>query len=152
MTPFQAFYLYFSLVVFAVAWLKGGHPERRGVAYLVIAFVISYLATPLQIGDLRAGEAVADIALTLAFIWMAFKGDRWWPFAASAFMVLSLLVHLSMLLAPELDPRADVSARYGLGVLVIAALLAGVVERWLSGEPPVSRYGVWRRGGMIDPS
>jgi len=147
MTPFQAFYLYFSLAVFAVAWLKGGHPERRGVAFLVVTFIVSYLATPLQVGELRAGEAVADMVLTLALGWMAFRGDRWWPFAATAFMVLSLMVHLSLLLVPELDPRADVSARFGLGVLVIAALLCGVGERWLAGEQPVSRSLVWRRRG-----
>jgi hypothetical protein len=146
MTPFQAFYLYFSLAVFALAWLKGGHAERRGVALLVVAFILSYLASPLRVGDLRVGEAVIDMALTLAFAWMAFRGDRWWPFAATAFMVLSMLVHLSMLLVPELDQRADLSARFGLGVLVIAALLAGVGERWLSGEQAVSRGGVWRRG------
>jgi peptidoglycan/LPS O-acetylase OafA/YrhL len=145
MTPFQAFYLYFSLAVFALAWLKGGHPERRGVALLVTAFILSYLASPLKIDDLRVGEAVIDLVLTLALAWMAFRGDRWWPFAATAFMVLSMLVHLSMLLVPELDQRADLSARFGLGVLVITALLAGVGERWLSGELPISRGGVWRR-------
>jgi len=152
MTPFQAFYLYFSLAVFAIAWLKGGHPERRGVALLVTAFGLSYLSSPLMIGDLRAGEAVIDLVLTLALAWMTFRGDRWWPFAATAFMVLSMLVHLSMLLVPELDQRADLSARFGLGVLVIAALLAGVGERWLSGEQPVSRSVVWRPRGRVRPS
>lgn len=145
MTPFQAFYLYFSLAVFAVAWLKGGHTERLGVAAVIIAFILSYLLTPLRIGDLRVGEAAVDIVLTLVFLWMALSRDRWWPIAATAFMVLSLMVHLAMILVPELDQRADVSARYGLGVLTIIALLAGVGERWLSGERPVSQTLSWRR-------
>lgn len=149
MTPFQAFYLYFSLVVFALAWLKGGHTERLGVAVIVIAYLVSYVASPFQVDDLRAGEAAADIVLTLVFLWMALRRERWWPIAATAFMVLSLLVHVSMILVPELDPRADVSARYGLGMLTVIALLAGVGERWLSGEQPVSGSLSWRRRAKV---
>jgi hypothetical protein len=60
-------------------------------------------------------------------------------------MVLALMVHLAMVLSPDLDGRADVSARAGLGLLLMISLLAGVAERWLAGETPVSRSLDWHR-------
>ncbi|MFN3669962.1 MAG: hypothetical protein ACK4VY_11675 [Brevundimonas sp.] len=144
MTPFQLFYLYFSLVVLALAWIKGGHTERLGVMVIILAY-LSTLATPWRIDDFRVGEAAADVIVTLIFAWMALSRERWWPFAATASMVLALMVHLAMVLVPDLDQRADVSARAGLGLLLILSLMAGVAERWLSGEAPVSRLHAWRR-------
>jgi hypothetical protein len=40
---------------------------------------------------------------------------------------------------------AAVSARVGLWMVVDTALLVGVLERWLSGEPAVSGGHGWRR-------
>lgn len=144
MTPFQASYLCFSLAVFALAWLKGGHTERLGVVVTIVAYLSAYAVSPLRAGELRLGEAATDVLATLAFAWMALSRDRWWPFAATAFMVLTLIVHVCVALISQLDGRADVSARYGLGVLVIVSLLGGVAERWLAGEQPVSRRRPWR--------
>lgn len=145
MTPFQVFYLYFSLAVLAVAWLKGGHTERLGVVVVILAYLSAYAVSPLRMGEFRIGEAASDVLVTLAFGWMALSRERWWPFAATAFMVLSLMVHLAVALTPHLDGRADVSARAGLGLLLVVSLLAGVAERWLSGEEPVSNAFAWRR-------
>lgn len=144
MTPFQLFYLYFSLVVLALAWIKGGHTERFGAMVIILAY-LSTLVTPWRIDDFRVGEAATDVVVTLIFAWMALSRERWWPFAATASMVLALMVHLAMVLVPDLDGRADVSARAGLGLLLILSLLAGVAERWLSGEAPVSQFHAWRR-------
>ncbi|MBU3973342.1 MAG: hypothetical protein KKE42_06030, partial [Alphaproteobacteria bacterium] len=74
---------------------------------------------------------------------MSLKGDRWWPFLAAASLFLTGLIHAAMILIPELDTRADLSARLGLTLLTVLALLAGVWERWLAGERPVSN--LWRR-------
>lgn len=144
MTPFQASYLCFSLAVFALAWLKGGHTERLGVVVTIVAYLSAYAVSPLRVGELRLGEAATDVLATLAFAWMALSRDRWWPFPATAFMVLTMIVHVCVALIPQLGGRADVSARYGLGVLVIVSLLGGVAERWLAGEQPVSRRRPWR--------
>lgn len=145
MTPFQVVYLYFSLMVLALAWIKGGHAERFGVMVIILAYVAALVATPWRIDDFRVGEAATDVVVTLIFAWMALSRERWWPFAATASMVLALMVHLAMVLVPHLDERADVSARAGLGFLLILSLMAGVAERWLSGEAPVSRIHARRR-------
>jgi len=54
-------------------------------------------------------------------------------------------VHVSMVLVPGLDHRADIAARLGLGVLTSLSLLLGVFERWLTGERPVSEGAIWLR-------
>lgn len=131
-------------MVFALAWLKGGHTERFGVMVLVVAYIVSF-APPVMIGQLHAVHAFEDALLMLVFGWLALKRDRWWPLIMTATMVLTVLVHLSMVLVPELDRRADIAARLGLGVLTTLSLLIGVVERWLAGERPVSEGAIWSR-------
>lgn len=131
-------------MVFALAWLKGGHTERFGVMVLVVAYIVSF-APPVMIGQLHAVHAFEDALLMFVFGWLALKRDRWWPLIMTATMVLTVLVHLSMVLVPELDRRADIAARLGLGVLTTLSLLIGVVERWLAGERPVSEGAIWSR-------
>lgn len=143
-TPFQIFYYVFGLLAFALAWLKGGHIERFGVTVLIIAWVVSF-TPPVMIGRLQADHAVEDALLMILFGWLALRSNRWWPFVMTVTMVLTVLVHLSMVLASGLDHRADISARLGLGVLTSLALLLGVFERWLAGEQPVSEKATWRR-------
>lgn len=134
----------FSVFVFAAAWFKGAHPERFGAMVLIVAYVVSALAPSVKVlGDLLIYDAAADLVLLVIFIWMALKGERWWPFAAAAAMFLTLMVHLAMVLVPELDTRADLSARMGLTLLLVTALLAGVGERWLAGEQAVCKPGEW---------
>jgi len=136
--------LVFSAGVFALAWLKGGHTERFGALLLLTAFLVAAFAPPLVVaGDLMLFDAIADGTLLVIFLWMSLKGDRWWPFLAAASLFLTGLIHAAMILIPELDTRADLSARLGLTLLTVLALLAGVWERWLAGERPVSN--LWRR-------
>ncbi|WP_372706780.1 hypothetical protein [Brevundimonas sp.] len=145
MAPFQAFYLYLSLLTFAVVWWRGGHPERAGVAIFVVAYSLSILVQDLTIGDLRWGEAVVDLATLGAFIWLAIRADRWWILVVCAFMFLVMVAHSVMIIVPQLDARGDVAARWVLGTAAILALLGGLLERWLAGETPVSGDKRWRR-------
>lgn len=146
MAPFQAFYLILSLVVFAAAWLRGGHTERAGVVTLVVGYIASFAVHDLLLfDDFRLAEFLIDLAVAVAFIWLAIRRDRWWTLAASAFCVLVIAAHMVMLFVPELDSRGDVAARWGLGVLVIFCLAAGVLERWMAGEPSVASQVVWGR-------
>lgn len=145
MTPFSIFLLVLSLFVFLAAWLKGGHAERTGTAICILAYLASYAGRPLTLGDLHVGDAVSDFIVTGAFIWLALRSNRWWPFAATASMILMLVVHASMVLVPELTVRGDMAARMGLSVVLVLSLLAGVGERWLAGERPVSESARWTR-------
>lgn len=148
MAPFQLFYLLLSLAVFAWAWLRGGHTERTGVAVYVMAFLISFLLQPVTLNQFRLGDALVDLALFGALIWLSLRRDRWWPLAAAAFAGLTLIAHAVMFMTPNLSEahiRMDVASRWGIGVLLVLCLAAGVVERWMAGEPPVSTSARWRR-------
>ncbi|WP_420479710.1 hypothetical protein [Brevundimonas sp. FT23028] len=148
MTPFQIFYLVLSLAVFATAWMRGGHTERTGVAIFVLAFLLSYLAQPLDLNGFRLGEAIVDLGFFAAIVWLALRRDRWWPLAAAACAGLTLIAHAMVFMTPDLQQthiRMDVASRWGIGVLMVLCLAAGVLERWMAGEPPVSSEARWRR-------
>ena len=148
MAPFQLFYLLLSLGVFAWAWMRGGHTERTGVAVFVFAFLASFMLQTFTLQGFRLGEAMVDLALFGALVWLALRRDRWWTLTAAAFCGLTLIAHALMFLTPHLEEahiRMDVASRWGIGVLMILCLGAGVIERWMAGERPVSAEARWRR-------
>jgi hypothetical protein len=144
-SSFLIAYYVLSWVAIIALWLKGGRPERLTAGVIVLAFPVSYFLHPLRMGPVMVGDAALDIAMTLFFAWLALTRERWWPLVMTGTMVLTLLVHASMLLFPHLDTYSDLSARIGLGILSSLILLAGVFERWLAGERPVSDLTTWRR-------
>ncbi|RYG17612.1 MAG: hypothetical protein EON96_06455 [Caulobacteraceae bacterium] len=146
MAPFQLFFLLVSLAVFATAWLRGGHTERAGVVILVAAYVAAVMAYPVTLNGFRLGEAVIDVLVLVAFVWLALRRDRWWTFGAAACAALTMVAHAMVLLTPDLQlhhVRADVAARWGIGLLMVVCLAAGVLERWMAGEIAVSQQARW---------
>ena len=89
--------------------------------------------------------AASAIVVMLVFIWLSFRSGRWWPLAATPALILCAMVFVLEWLNPDLSRYAAISARIGLWMVVYLALLAGVGERWLAGEKPVSGAAVWRR-------
>ena len=126
------------------AWLKGGHPERRGAVATLLVFAVSYLTHGQRVNGFYVGVAVLDLVMTAFFVWMALTCDRWWLLVMSGVMGLTLMVYVTALLVPSLGPYASISARVGLGLLTMLTLLAGAGERWLAGEAAVSGAARWR--------
>lgn len=89
-----------------------------------------------------------DLGFFAAIVWLALRRDRWWPLAAAACGGLTLIAHALVFMTPDLQQahiRMDVASRWGIGVLMVLCLAAGVVERWMAGEPPASSGARWRR-------
>jgi len=145
LTPFVLLYLVAGLAGLSLAWLKGGHPERLGAVLWLIGWLLALLVNDLRVGDLRWAVALVDLGAFAAFLWVALRFERWWPLGVSACMVLILVVHLSVILIPEMTPLGEASAQLGLGLVTVLILAAGALERWLAGEPPASAAAVWRR-------
>lgn len=145
MTPFVLLYLVTSIAALAIAWLKGGHPERLGALFWLAGWMLAAPLNDIRLGDLRWTVALLDLASFAAFLWLALRYQRWWPLAVSACFVLVLVVHLSALLVPEMTAHGEASAQLGLGMLAALMLAAGAFERWLSGEAPASGAAVWSR-------
>lgn len=142
MTPVQIGVLCVTIATILIAWIRGGHPERLGACAILI-WMMASIGAPASLHHVLVGAVpVFDVALETAllavFLKMALSGGRWWPFAASAVLTLSVLVYLALAFAPEMDRRAEISAHVGLVVALNLTLLAGVAERWLAGERPVS--------------
>lgn len=145
MTPFVLLYLVVSLAAMAIIWLKGGHPERLGVVFWLVCWMLQLPLNDVRVGDLRWGVAVLDVAAFAAFLWLALRYERWWPLGVSACLLLVLGIHLSTLLIPEVTPLGEASAQLGLGMLAVLIQAAGAFERWLAGETPASASAVWGR-------
>jgi hypothetical protein len=143
MTAFVLIYLVASLTALVVAWLKGGHPERMGVVFWLIGWMLALPLNDLRIGDLRWAVALLDIVTFGAFLWLALRHERWWPLGVSACMILTIVVHAAALFIPEMTALGESSAQLGLGMLSVLMLMAGAFERWLAGEPPASATAVW---------
>lgn len=156
MAPLQSFYLISILVVFAVAWFRGGHPERAGVVALLLTYVAGPFVFDLNFGRMRAGIALADVALLVALVWLSLRYDRWWLLFASAAQTLSVVSHAALLVNAEVTPRENMAAQWVFGLLALYALLAGVGERWLAGEavaaPPLRRWSGPARESLEKPT
>jgi len=106
---------------------------------LLVAFGVSVIIPePVRMGDVIVSEVVNDLALALFFGWLALRRQRWWPLFVASVMILTLLVHVVTFLVPTLGEYENVSARIGLGIALGVGLMAGVAERWLAGEQPIS--------------
>lgn len=141
MTHVQIAVLCFTVTVILIAWTRGGHPERLGACTILIWMTVSIGAPSslhqILIGRLPVLDILLEAALLSVFLGMALGGGRWWPFAASAVGMLSVLVYLALPFVPEFDRRAEISAHLGLMAALNLTLLGGVAERWLAGERPI---------------
>lgn len=143
MTPFVLLYLFTSLAALVIAWLKGGHPERMGVVFWLVGWMLALLVNDVRIGNLRWAVALLDLATFAAFLWLALRHARWWTLGVSACLLLTIGVHASTVLVTGLTPLGEASAQLGLGMLATLMLAGGAFERWLAGEPPASATAVW---------
>lgn len=127
-----------------VGWLCGGHSERFGAAVLLLSW-LAFGPIMWRIGDVYVDSMMEDTLLLLIFGGLAFRSNRWWPFVAASALALTVVVHVFTIVT-DISWAAAVSARVGFGLVTYTALLAGVSERWLAGERPVSGRRLWRRG------
>lgn len=133
------------MAIVALAWLRGGHPERLGVGIWLVGWMLAMVSNEVRLGDVRILVALIDLGTLAAILWLGLRSDRWWPLGASACLMLMLAVHLSAALPSGITPFGEASAQLGLGLLLALIHAAGVLERWLAGEPPAIDSAVWTR-------
>jgi len=129
---------FLGMAAYSIAWLRGGHPERFAVTVMLLALILSSITFRWTVGGFHLASMLEEIALMLIFGWLSVRSTRWWPFMTTAGLVLIVLVNGAPLLDSSLSSRDIASAQIGLWFLVDLTLLAGVVERWLAGERPVT--------------
>ena len=134
MPPLQLFYYISTAAIFALAWWKGGAPERLGVIVLVVAYFATGVVKDLEWHDMRIGVAAVDVVLAAVLIGLAMTHQRWWLLLAASNQSLVVLAHFAAVSDPTLGLRVSVASRWAFGLIALYALLGGVVERWLAGE------------------
>lgn len=112
---------------------------------LLLDSAVSKIGDHWNVREAAPVAAAQDFVVMLAFGWLAFRTDRWWPIAATALMVLCVVVRLMGTANPELSRFSMLSAILGFWILLYIVLLGGVLERWLAGEAAVSGGRQWRR-------
>lgn len=110
---------------------------------LICDYAVTAVASRVPGGNPIATASV--VVITLIFIRMALRSNRWWTLVVAAASALCVLLDFLDWVHPGLSTYAAVSAQLGLWCVVHLALLAGVLERWLAGEAAVSDTAVWRR-------
>ena len=159
MTPWQMAGIAFGLAVYVLAWFRGGRPERLGAGVFVVTFVVSAIIFDWEIGGFFWAALVLDCARLVIFGWLCFRYDRWWLLVVTAAVGLTVLAHALRLLDPGFSQVALASSAVGLGYVIDLALLLGVWERRLAGEPPAgpaawaaaARIKAMRRDGTACP-
>jgi len=139
--------LWFGLAAYAVAWTWGGRPERFAAGISISYCLLSYLTYRWEIGGLHPAGFVEDCVRLLVFGWLCLRSARWWPFVATAGILLKVVVYVPVLLDPRLSEISAFSAQVGLGYLVDLSLMLSAFERRLAGESP-ARRAAWAAADM----
>lgn len=135
MTSWQVSGILIGMAAYVTAWIGGGRPERLGVGILVFYGLLSSMIYKWGLDSSGLLAAALNCARLLAFGWLCFRFDRWWPYVITAALVLMVFVHIAKLLDPGVSQYTLASAAVGLGYLIDLVLLLSICERWLSGEP-----------------
>ena len=125
-TPRQWFALAFALVACGYAIWKGGRPEKIGGVAMLLAWIIQPFAvdTKAWLNPQYAAFAT-DVPLLAVLVWLALRGDRWWPMWASVFQFLGMLMAVIIVADPRVRPVAYAAAMVMWSYLTVIALVVG---------------------------
>lgn len=96
----------------AYVFVKGGGPERVGMAIYVAGAALTYLtylavSAPSSVfRGVEVGVLIPDVVTFLAFILLALRANRFWPLWVSALLGVPVVGHVARLLAPQVIPWA----------------------------------------------
>lgn len=150
MTLWQSGGLAFGYVVYSLAWLRGGRSERFGAGVMLFGNLLMSRVNSWEVGGFYPGIMGVDAANLVIFGWLCLRSERWWPLVVAAGSALIVLAYVIRLLDPALSHYALASAKVGLAYVVDLALLLGVWERWLAGEPAAGP-AAWARALRSPP-
>lgn len=126
----QVLFLAFLLLSSAYAFIKGDQPERIGAATLLGgASLTVFVASPLGIRfqGVEAGILIIDLLILGIFLWLAMRSTRFWPIWIAAMLGAEVVIHVALMIAPNVVPRAYMHA---LALWSWFAQLALAIATW----------------------
>ncbi len=125
-TPRQWFALAFVVIACGFALWKGGKPERIGGVAMLLAWIIQPFTVDTKDWlDPQYAAFATDAPLLAVLVWLALRGDRWWPMWASAFQFLGMLMAVIIAVDPRVRPLAYMTAVGLWSYLTVIALVVG---------------------------
>lgn len=124
-------YYLFLIVCCGFAIFHGARSEYFGAAIMIIGSLFTLIAARLfgsSWSSVEVGIFVIDIIVLIAFIWLALTSDRFWPMWSSAFQMLAVTVHTTMLMAPPVTPWAFGTGAVFWAYPMLLALAVGSFE------------------------
>lgn len=111
-------------------WRFGDWVERLVGTVVIALLVLVQLVEPFQINNWRAGVAGLELAFLIVVWTLVYHRDRWWLTALTGFQLISVLTHVTTLLAPHHFVWTAVTIRLGVWLLICVTFFAGAWEAW----------------------
>lgn len=124
------FYILF-LSTCAYAFWRGGPDERRGAWIFILGVIASLIAmanVTQRWHQFEPGLAAVDLAIFLAYLWLALRSDKYWPLGMAGLALAVMGGHALRLVMPGLP-----AWQYWLGSVVwswgmVLTLLGGIIR------------------------
>jgi hypothetical protein len=103
------FYLVLLIAGCGYAFIRGGAPERIGMAIIAGNAVLTFFlvsAPPIRFRGVEVGVFSVDVLAFFSFVALALRANRFWPIWVSALLGLGVLGSLAMMLHPRVIPWA----------------------------------------------
>ena len=121
--------------------LRGGAPERIGIAILITGSILSTASATanyaLRFRQMEAGIFIVDVLGLVALVALALRANRFWPLWVAGFHLVAVATHAAMAASPDVVPRAYAMAQAFWGYPMLAAMVAGTWRH----RDRLARYG-----------
>jgi len=134
----MALYLFLTFatlvgVALALAWWKGGAPERIAAGMFLIAWQVS-IATdspfPIRYRGVQLNYLLIDLALLIGLLLLARAANRRWTVLATSLQGLIVLAHLARAVSPHQWAIVYMIMTAFWPYLQLLVLIAGTVTHW----------------------
>jgi hypothetical protein len=129
MTFLPFFFWSTSLACFAAAFCYGEYDEKRGVTIMVCGSAISaFMATAVKYFglDITPWLLLVDLFLLVAFTWLMFDSQKYWPVWVGSLQLISVVIHFLDILVTKTLPLAFEILQGFWAYPMYCAIMAGV--------------------------
>ena len=120
------------LLTCGYAMFRGGRPERIAAAACLVASLLQPWVLDRNWLDPQYGVLVLDVGLSVTLLGLALTTNRTWLLFASAFQLLSVIIHVAILADHSVAP---LPYRRGLVIWSYLTLVALAVGTWSVRRP-----------------
>lgn len=122
------FYLIFLISCSTYILLRGGAPERVGIAIAIAASLLTLVATTSDVAQrwhhVEMGVFLVDLATFAAFLILALRADRFWPLWITGMHLIGIATHTAKLADPKVVPwvYANTQALWAYPILLLIVI------------------------------